>query len=290
MRAGDWGRLLALAGLWSGSFLLIEVALAGLPVPVIVWGRVAGAAGVLAAVLVLAGSGLPRGRKAWAALAVMGLLNNVVPFVLIVAAQTAMTAGLAAVLVATTPFLTLVSARLGQGERAGTLRLAGAALGLAGVAAIAAAAGRVAPAPAWAVAAVALAALSYAQAALWGRRLGPMGVAPLQAAFGQTAASALILAPWAGAAFPWGGPPPGAAPLAAVAALAVLCTALAYALYFRLLSGAGAARLSLVAVLQPALTLAGGAVLLGEGASPLVLPGLALVAAGMVLVDRGGRA
>ena len=102
MKAIDWMLLWTLSLLWGGSFLFNELALAGLPALTIVWGRVALAAVVLGLVVGVSGQGMP-GRAVWPALAVMGVLNNLVPFTLFVLAQGQITGALASVLNATTP-------------------------------------------------------------------------------------------------------------------------------------------------------------------------------------------
>lgn len=110
MTAKNWATLAILSILWGGSFLFIEVALTGFAVATIVWARVAGAAAVLGLWLAVVGPGFPIGRQAWAALLVMGILNNAVPFTLFVLAQGQITAGLASILNATTPLWTVLVA------------------------------------------------------------------------------------------------------------------------------------------------------------------------------------
>ncbi len=102
MRSTDWIMLWTLSLLWGGSFLFNELALAGLPPMTVVWGRVALAAVILGVVLRLYGLPVPP-RALWPALAVMGLLNNAVPFTLFVLAQGQITGALASVLNAMTP-------------------------------------------------------------------------------------------------------------------------------------------------------------------------------------------
>jgi drug/metabolite transporter (DMT)-like permease len=84
MRLREWGMLLALATLWGGSFFFNAVAVRELPPFALVWLRVAVAAGTLLVVLRLLGQRMPSEGRIWAAFFGMGLLNNVLPFVLIV--------------------------------------------------------------------------------------------------------------------------------------------------------------------------------------------------------------
>jgi drug/metabolite transporter (DMT)-like permease len=287
MRPADWLRLAILSLLWGGSFFFIEIAVPHLPVLTIVWLRVAMAAGVLA--LVLAAMRLPfPPARSWPALLVMGALNNVLPFSAFVLAQGQITGALASILNATTPLFTLlVAAALSREERLTPARLGGLVLGLGGVAVMvggAAATGGVATALPYALCLGA--ALSYAFASVWGRRFHRAGLAPMTTAFGMLAASALMLTPLVAIVDqPWTLPAPPAIALAAIAAMAVLSTALAYLLFFRLLADAGAVNVALVTFLVPASAIALGMVILGETVLPRHLAGLALILTGLAVID-----
>lgn len=283
MSGADWLRLVVLSLLWGGSFLFVGLALGHLPALVIVWLRVSLGAAVLAGVLSLRGEAFPP-RQAWGALAVMGLLNNAIPFTLYALAQGQIGAGPTAILNATTPLFTLVVAALAtRDERLTGARVAGLLAGLAGVVVLmgGAAGGTVA-----AQAACLSAALSYACASVWGRRFRAMGLTPLATAFGMLAASAAMLAPVM-LAFdrPWALPAPPATALLAIAALAVLSTAWAYLLYFRLLASAGAVNLALVTFLIPVSAIAFGILILDETLHPRHLAGLALILTGLAIID-----
>ena len=284
MTAMNWLVLAVLSILWGGSFLFVELALQGLPVLTIVWLRVAGGAGLLALWLALFGPGFPKGWQNWRALGVMGLLNNAVPFTLLVMAQGQITGGLASILNATTPLWTVLVAHVfTRDERITKAKAVGLGLGFSGVLVIA---GGGEAASLWAVAACLGAALSYGLSGVWGRRFKAMGLAPLQVAFGMLASAALILLPlWAAIDRPWAMDLPALRPLGAVAALAVLSTALAYILYFRLLAQAGAVMLSLVTFLIPASAIALGVVVLGEPVLSRHLAGLALILLGLLAMD-----
>jgi len=285
MAAANWVSLAILSLLWGGSFLFVELALQGLPVLSIVWLRVAGAATVLALWLSLGGIGFPRGAVAWRALLLMGLLNNAVPFTLFVLAQGQITAGLASILNATTPLWTVLVAHVFTLEEKITpAKALGLALGFAGVLVIAEGGLQ---GGLWAVLACLGAALSYGFAAVWGRRFKPMGLRPMQVAFGMLASSTLILLPvWAvidrPLAMAW---PAAPGPLAAVAGLSFFSTALAYIIYFRLLANAGAVMLSLVTFIIPASAIGLGVVVLQEPVLPRHLLGLALILAGLLAMD-----
>lgn len=286
MSAKNWGLFAILSILWGGSFLFVEVALEGLSVLTIVWARVAGAALVLAMWLALRGSGFPKGWPAWRALFVMGILNNAVPFTLIVLAQGQITGGLASILNATTPLWTVLVAHIFTvDERITRPKAAGLGLGFAGVLAIAGGGGG----DLWSVLACLGAALSYGFSGVWGRRFKPMGLAPMQVAFGMLASSTVLLAPlWLVVDRPWAMALPAAGPVLAVVGLSLLSTALAYILYFRLLASAGATMLSLVTFVIPASALGLGIGLLGEVILPRHFIGLALILAGLLAMN-GGR-
>lgn len=288
MGRAEWAMLLALSVLWGGSFLFVGIAVAELPTLTLVWLRVALAALVLWAAVAATGRRLPRAPRVWAAFLGMGLLNNVIPFSLIVAGQHSIASGLASILNATTPLFTVVVAGfLLADERPGRLQLVGVAAGLAGVAVM------IGPdalaglgTNALAQLAVLGGALSYACAAVFGRRFRRMGVDPLVTAAGQVGAATLLLSPaMLIADRPWTLPMPGVGTCAAVLGLAVLSTALAYLLYFRILARAGATSLSLVTFLIPVSAILLGGLVLDERLVPTDFAGMACIALGLAAVD-----
>lgn len=133
MSGVDWGLLLLLGLVWGGTFYFGKVALALWPPFTVVLGRIVIGALLLNLVVMATGHRLPRDGRTWRALLVMGLLNSVIPFSLIVSGQTQITSGLAAILYATTSLFTVLLAPIFvTSERLGT-RLLGVTLGLAGV-------------------------------------------------------------------------------------------------------------------------------------------------------------
>ena len=290
MSFANWMRLILLSVLWGGSFFCVEVALADLPALTIVWCRVGLAALVLAIVLRVSGQKLPSGPDIWPALALMGLLNNVIPFSLFVLAQGQITGSLAAIVNATTPLWTILLAHVAtRDERLTTPRVIGVALGFAGVVVLMA--GTQARADIWAIAACGVAAMSYACAGVWGRRFARMGVPPLATAFGQVAASTMMLLPvWVWVDRPWTLPMPGVSAIGAICGIALLSTALAYVIYFRLLASAGATNLLLVTFLIPVSATLLGVVVLGDPVRLGQLAGFGLIVCGLVAIDgRLGR-
>ncbi len=291
MTAADWGLLGLLSLLWGGSFFFNQVAVAALPPLSVVAARVVLAAAVLWTVLRVRGERVPRAPAVLAACLGMGVLNNAIPFTLIVWGQTHIASGVASILNASTPLFTVLLAHaLTRDERLTPGRIAGVVTGFLGVAVMmgGAALGGAGMAVA-AQAACVLAAVSYACASLWGRRFAALGVPPLATAAGQLTASSLILAPLALLVDrPWSLPAPGAAALASLVGVAVLSTALAYVIFFRILARAGATNLSLVTFLIPVSAILLGVGVLGETLLPRHLAGMALIGIGLAAID--GRA
>lgn len=288
MTTGDWAVLLLLGAIWGGSFFFIEVALTGFPPVTLVLARVTLAAAALWIALRASGGRLPRGWAVWRALLVMAVLNSVVPWVIFAMAQTAIEGGLAAILNAVTPIWGVVLAHFLTGdEKATTNRLVGVALGFAGVVwmvgvdALAGAGSKVVPQLACLAAAV-----LYAVAGIYGRRFRAMGIGPLATATGQIGLAALVLAPVAAIVErPWTLAMPGAPAWTALAALALVSTALAFVLFFRLLARAGATNTMLVTFVSPAVAVLLGVAILGEAIQPQHFTGMALITLGLVAID-----
>jgi drug/metabolite transporter (DMT)-like permease len=288
MAAREWGLLLALSVLWGGSFFFVGVAVLELPTFTIVALRVALAALALLFVVRISGLGMPAERRVWQAFFGMGLLNNAVPFCLIVWGQAHIASGLASILNATTPLFTVMVAHvLTADEKLTAARTAGVVIGFAGVVLM------IGPdalqgfgSDVLAQLACVAAALFYACAGVYGRRFRPMGVAPLQTAAGQLIASSILLAPIALLLDrPWALPIPGAATWAAMAALAIVSTAIAYILYFRILAQSGATNVLLVTFLVPVSAILLGALVLGERLALRHFIGMALIGVGLAAID-----
>ena len=280
--------LLALAVLWGGSFFFNGVAVRELPSFTLVWLRVAVAAVTLLGVQRLLGQRMPRDGRVWAAFFGMGMLNNVVPFVLIVWGQHGIASGLAAILNATTPlFAVLVAHVLTADEKVTPLKAVGVAVGFAGAAVMVGPdALRGLGTGVLAQLACIAAALVYAFAGIFGRRFRRMGVTPLASAAGQVCASTVILLPLALLVDqPWHLAMPHAATWGAVLGIGLLSTALAYVLYFRILATAGATDLMLVTFLIPVSAILLGVLVLGETLLPRHVVGMALIGTGLAFID-----
>jgi drug/metabolite transporter (DMT)-like permease len=286
MSGGDWLLLLILSVLWGGSFFFAKVAVAELPPLTIVLARVAIAALALHLLILALRQRMPAERPLWRDFLLMGLLNNAIPFSLIFWGQQEIASGLAAILNATTPLFTvLVAHALTRDEQATPLKLIGVALGIGGVALMigldrAAGLG----AHLWSELAVLGAALSYAFAGIFGRRF--RGRPPLVVAAGQlTASSALILPLALLIDRPWLGVNPSAEVWGALIGLALLSTALAYVIFFRILARAGATNLLLVTFLIPVSALLLGIAFLGETMGMHQLIGMLLIGLGLAAID-----
>lgn len=286
MTPGEWATLLVLSGVWGGSFFFNAVAVADLPVLTVVTARVGIAALLLAGFLALAGYRFPRDARVWAAFGVMGLLNNALPFTLIVWGQTMVPSGVASVINAATPLFGVVLAHyLTADEPMTANRVAGVLVGLAGVAVMVGGAVGGGDALLGEIACLA-ATLCYACATIFGRRFRVMGISPMVTAAGQLIAASAALLPLALAIdSPWALPAPGLPAVAAVFGLAAVSTAFAYVLFFRLLATAGATNLLLVTLLVPVSAILLGTTFLGEVLQARQVAGMGLIALGLAAID-----
>lgn len=284
----EWLLIVVLSVLWGGSFFFVEVSVSALTPLTIVALRVGLAAIALNVVLVITGSRIPRDRRLWSAFLGMGLLNNMIPFSLIVWGQSHITSGLASILNASTPFFTVLAAHyLTDDERLTGKRLAGVFLGVAGVVyMIGSEALDGLTANAFAQIAVIAAAISYALAGIFGRRFRELGCSPLITATGQLTTSATVLVPLAlMVERPWSQPVPGVEVWGAVIGLALFSTAVAYIVYFRVLATAGATNLLLVTLLIPVSAVLLGTAILGEELQSKHIVGMCLIAVGLATID-----
>jgi drug/metabolite transporter (DMT)-like permease len=242
---------------------------------------------VLLAVLRALRIALPTDGRIWLALLGMGLLNNVIPFTLFVWAQAQVPSGLASILNATTPISTaLVAHAFTSDEKLTPNRLLGVLLGLAGVALM------LGPdlltglgQNLLAQGACLLATLSYAFAGVYGRRFRRLGLAPLLMATGQLTVSAALMLPLALLVDrPWLLPLPGWQAIAALIGLAVLSTALAYVIFFRIMTTAGS-NVNLATLLVPVSAILLVVLVLGETLLPRNLVGFGVIALGLAAID-----
>jgi drug/metabolite transporter (DMT)-like permease len=278
--------LALLALIWGGSFTLIKVAIDTVPPLTMVAARVTVAALLLVLFASLRGYTLPHDRTTWAAFFVQGLLQSVLPFTLISWGEEHIASGLAGVLNATPPmFVLLITLATHHGSgRVGTRKILGIGLGLAGVLVItgAEALRGVGTAPPLALGAVLAASLCYALAPMWGRRFAQLPA--IVTAAGSMSCAALLMLPVSLVVDrPWTLAPTPAA-VGAVAVLAILCTAIAMIIYFRLVRTLGALATTSGSYLRAGFSVALGIMFLGESFTWSTLAGMVLIIVGVVAV------
>jgi drug/metabolite transporter (DMT)-like permease len=286
MTATEWLLLILLSVLWGASFFFAEVALEQVPPFTLVLFRVGIAALALHLWLRASGARMPADWAAWRRFATMGLLNNAFPFSLIVFGQTYIPSGLAAILNATTPLFAVVFAHfLAKDERLTLARLSGVGIGIAGVAVM------IGPSALDGLGsgvigqlAVLGGACCYGLASYYGRRL--RGYPPVVSAAGQVTCSTLWLAPLA--LFidrPWTLPSLTWETWGSLLGVALLSTALAYVVFFRIMARAGGTNVMLVTFLVPVSALLLGVFILGEAVGARELTGMALIFGGLAAID-----
>lgn len=288
MTAVEWTLLIALSLLWGGAFFFTGVAVREIPPLTVALCRAGFAAGVLILILILAGQRFPSTPHLWGAFLGMGLLNNAIPFALLMWGQTHIASGLASILNGTTPFFAVLVAHwFTEDERITTEKMAGVAIGFAGtVVLIGYSTLETLGLGGLAQLACIIAAVSYACAGVFGRRFRSMGVTPMQTATGQLLVSTILLLPLSMIVDrPWTLAAPSNVTIGALASLGVLSTALAYVVYFRILATAGATNLMLVTLLIPVSAIALGAAFLGEVLLVRHFVGLGLIALGLAAID-----
>jgi drug/metabolite transporter (DMT)-like permease len=290
MSGSDWLLLILLSIVWGGSFFFAKVAVAELPPLTIVLARVTIAAAALHLLVLATGQRMPGETALWRDFLLMGLLNNAIPFSLIFWGQKEIASGLASILNATTPLFTvLVAHACTADEKATPAKLCGVGFGIIGVALMIGLdlAGGLGD-HLWSELAVLAAALSYAFAGVFGRRF--RGRPPLVVAAGQLTGSSILILPLAFLIDrPWTLPMPSSGTWAALIGLALLSTALAYVIFFRILARAGATNLLLVTFLIPVSALLLGIAFLGEVLSAHHLLGMLLIGCGLGAIDGRWR-
>ncbi|MEC7943528.1 MAG: DMT family transporter [Pseudomonadota bacterium] len=283
-----WAMLILLSFVWGGTFFFQEIAVRELPVFTIVAVRVVVAAAFLSVILILSGQRFPKNWEIWRALVLLAIINNVIPFYLIVWGQKEIASGLAAILNAATPICTVLVAHfLTTDEKITYAKLIGVFAGLIGVMILIGI--DVMEGLGSAVTAqfaVLGAAFAYSFGAIYGRKFRSMGLTATGTAAGQLLASSIILVPIALLVdTPWSLETPSVNAIAALICLGSVSTALAYWLYFRILERAGATNLVLATFLIPV-----SAVLLGLFILNVVLLmrhifGMIFIGAGLVAID-----
>ncbi|MCC7484297.1 MAG: DMT family transporter [Burkholderiales bacterium] len=282
--ASDWLMLAALAAMWGSAFMFIKIAVAHVPPLTLVAGRLAVSALALLVLARAAGLRLPRSPRTWTNYALLALLGNAIPFFLIAHGQRLVDSAVAGILIAVMPLATVLLAHVfGAGDPLSRARIAGFAMGFLGIVAL------MEPATASGLGgstgevlsqlAILGAALCYAGNSVLAR-LTVKGEF-LAAAAGTLTIATIVVAPLALALDrPWQ-LAPDAASIASIAWLGIGPTALATILYFRLISSAGPAFMSLVNYLAPCVALGAGVALLDETPGAHAYAALALILGGI---------
>ena len=283
MRTKDLAALFGLAAVWGGSFLFIRIAVAPLgPFPLVA-GRVM-LGGLLLWVVMRALGKTTELRAHARPLLVLGAINAAIPFALMAAAELKITASLAAMLNATVPFWGVLFGALWLGERINVRRSLGLVLGVAGVGVLVGwSPMAMTPSVVASVVAMLVATCCYALSGVYTKkRLS--GVPSPTLALGQQAGAAV----WLAIPALWQLPhahPTGLA-MSALLGLAVLCTALAYPLYFHLIASVGPTKTTTVTYLIPLFGTVWGALFLGEPITAGMLVGLAMILSSVLLVNE----
>ena len=285
MGGRDLGALLLLGALWGGSFIFIRVAVPALG-PFVLMDLRVGLAAVALALCAVAAGRLPKLWARWKEFLIIGTLNAAIPFSLIAAAEINLTASLAAILNSTTVLFTAVVAAVWMGDLLTVKKVVGVVLGIVGVVVLVG----------WdplalngvvllSVGAMLAASLSYALAAVYAKRTFA-GIPPLTMAIGQLTGAATLLLPLAAVTLP--GEEPSAAVALSMLGLALLSTAVAYLLYFRLIENVGPTSTVTVTLLVPVSGLLFGVLLLDEPFGVGTLVGLAIILSSVALVTGIG--
>jgi drug/metabolite transporter (DMT)-like permease len=285
MRLTEWLLLVVLSLLWGGAFFFVGVIGTTLPPFTVVLGRNGFAALALLAYVRLRGGVMPTSIRLWGAFLVMGALMSLIPHSLVVWGQRHIASGLAAILVSTTPLFSVILTHfLTDEERMTSNRLAGVLLGLSGVVVL------IGPEALWGLGhhglaqlAVLGAALAYACSGIYGRRFAAL--APVVAATGQiTGTTALVLPMALGVEQPWTFQPP-LVTWGALLGLALISTAAAGLLFFRILAVSGTTNVMLVNFLVPISAILLGRLILGEQLHWTAFAGMVLVFMGLATID-----
>ncbi|MEM7071326.1 MAG: DMT family transporter [Pseudomonadota bacterium] len=282
------GLIILLSLLWGGSFFFIAVAVEALPVFLLVDLRVGIGALAILIIMRVQSVTLPVQFDVWKTFLMMGILNNMIPFSLIMWGQTMIASSLASILNATTPIFTVLIAHfLTQDEKLNKRRIMAVFIAFLGVILIMNDHGDATPNTHLAgYLAILGAAISYGFAFVYAKRFKAMQIQPLQVAFGQLSTAFLLLLPLTLIIDePWQIAMPDLSVWGVVATLGVFSTAFAYVLYFKIISEAGAGNLSLVTMLVPLSAVILGVFFLGETLLWAHIGGMILVLLSLLMMN-----
>lgn len=290
MSLTEWLLVISLGIIWGGSFFFVEIAIETLHPIVVVWFRVGTAALFLWIVVLSRRYPLPTSWRVWRAFMLMGLFNNVIPFSLIVWGQVYITSGLASILNATTPLFTVIIAAFClSDERLSKTKFIALIIGFLGVVVLFYSDNmmdiinqQLLP-----QLAILVAAISYGVASVFGRRFSKMNLPTAVISAGQVTASTLWMFP---VFFLFTDATPAVSDfnipvVLSLLALGLFCTALAYLIYFRILSTAGATNIVLVTFIAPISAILAGILILNEELTPNQLLGMGIIAIALLIQD-----
>ena len=284
MSRSDIGELVTLASLWGASFLFMRMGAGEFGPVALSFVRVAGACLFLLPLLAWRRE-FSALRQHWKPIFIVGITNSALPFLCYSLAALAITGGLAAIFNATSPLWAALIAWVWLKDRLTPLRVLGLLIGFSGVLWLALGKASFTPgehgvSPALGIAACIAATVCYGIGANFTKRR-LTGVPPMAVAAGSQLSAAGVLA--LPALLMWPARNPAGPAWAAAAALAVVCTGMAYGLYFRLIAHVGPANAISVTFLVPAFAVLWGALFLGEEVSARMLIGCAVILAGTAL-------
>ena len=284
-----WVLFALMSVIWGVPYLMIKVAVEGVSVPVLVFARTAVGAAVLVPLALYQarrGGGQFAGmRRHWRPLAAFAAIEIMVPWWLLSDAERHLTSSMTGLLIAASPIVAAVVGRLtGDAERLGPARIAGLGAGLAGVTVLAAP--ELSSGEPWAIVEVLLVAVCYATAPIIAaRKLNDVPALPMTAVC--LTGAALVYTP--PAVLTWPGALPATEVLVALAGLALVCTALAFLVFFALIREVGPSRALVFTYVNPAVAVAAGVAVLGEPLTAEILVSFVLILGGSVLATSRPR-
>lgn len=276
----------AMSVIWGTPYLLIKIAVSGVPVSVLVFARVLIGAALLLPIA------LRRGEFAalagvWRWVVLFAIVEIVFPWIALSEAERSISSSLTGLLIASVPIIiALLGLLIGVSDRLSPVRWAGLLIGLGGVALLAGPnliGSHASGAVAWSVGEVLFVAICYATGPLIANRKLD-GVPSVALTAVSLSVATVVYAPLA--ALDWPSSVPSAKVLASIAGLAVICTAVAFLIFFRLISEVGPARASVITYINPAIAVSLGVAVLGERVTTTMLLAFATILVGSVLATR----
>jgi drug/metabolite transporter (DMT)-like permease len=283
--AKSWAMLALISLLWGASFMFIGIAVKELPPLLIVFARVSIAAAILLIAHVIIRGGFPNDRQSWIGGGVMGVINNVIPFVLITWGQQFITSGLASVINATTPIFTVLFMALFAMEKLTLRKTMALVIGVVGVAVLQGVDFSTMDAQLWGILAVVLAAASYGISGPWSKKM-MQGVTPLSAATCQLIVSSTIMCVLAFSFEDVGKyvTTSGKTWLALIG-LAAFSTSLAYLIFFAIIKRSGPTFSSLCTMIIPPVSILLGYIVLQERLTLNEFIGTAIIGVALIIID-----